>query len=63
MQSYTGGFMSIDQEDTVVAVGKTASEEHMLQIRSQTTRNTNVSKDVVPTEEQGNLKQVELNYV
>lgn len=55
--------MSIDSEDTVVAVEKTAAEEHMLHIRSQTTRNVNVSKDVVPTEEQGDLKQVEVNYV
>lgn len=55
--------MSIDSEDTVVAAGKTASDEHMLQIRSQTTRNVDVSKEVVPTEEQGDLKQVEVNYV
>lgn len=55
--------MSIDAEDTVIAVGKTAADEHMLQIRSQTTRSVNVSKDVTPTEEQGDLKQVEVNYV
>lgn len=55
--------MSIDSEDTVVALSKTASDEHMLQIRSQTTRNTVVSKDVVPSEELGDLQQVEVNYV
>lgn len=62
MQGYNGGFMSIDPEDTVIAVSKVASEEHMLQIRSQTTRTVTVNKDV-PTEEQGDLKQVEINYV
>lgn len=62
LQGYDGGFMAIDAEDTVVAINKTAGEEHMLQIRSQTTRIVNVSKDD-PTEEQGDLKQVEINYV
>lgn len=55
--------MSVDpEEDTVVAVNKTATEDHVLQIRSQTTRTVSVTKDV-PIEEQGDLKQVEINYV
>lgn len=63
LQSYTECFMSIDnEEDTVVATSKTAGNDQILQIRSQTIRTVNPNKDV-PVEEQGNIKQVEINYV
>lgn len=63
LQGYTECFMSIDPEDdTVVANGKKAGPEHVLQIRSQTVREVNPLKDV-PQEEQGSLDQIEINYV
>lgn len=55
--------MSVDpEEDTVVAISKRAGEDQILQIRSQTTREVNPVKDV-PVEEQGDLRQIEVNYV
>jgi len=63
LQAYTECFLSIDpEEDTVVAVSRTASEEQIMQIRSQTVRAVNPNKDI-PEEEQGNIKQIEINYV
>ena len=63
LQSYTEGFMSIqDDDDAVVAVDKKAGADHMLYIRSQTVKDVNPLKDV-PVEEQGDLEQVEINYV
>lgn len=61
--SYTDCFLSVNvDDDTVVAVSKKAGEDQILQIRSQTVRSVNPMKDV-PLEEQGNLAQVEINYV
>lgn len=54
--------MSVDAEDSIVATSRIAREDHMLQIRSQTVRDVNPLKDV-PTEEQGDVKQIEINYV
>lgn len=55
--------MSVDpDEDTVVALSKRAGPDHFIQIRSQTQRTINPVKDV-PAEEQGDLRQVEINYV
>jgi len=63
LQACTECFMSVDpEEDTVVALSKTAGEEQILQIRSQTVRDINPNKDI-PVEEQGNMKQIEINYV
>ncbi|XP_066245536.1 protein FRG1 [Euwallacea similis] len=55
-------FMSADDEDSIVAKSKKASTDHFLTIRSHTFKEVNKFKDV-PEEEQGNLKQVEINYV
>lgn len=55
--------MSIDPEDdAVVALTKQAGAEQIIQIRSQTVRDVNPLKDV-PTEEQGSLEEIEINYV
>lgn len=55
--------MSVDlEDDTVVAISKRAGEDQILQIRSQTARDVNPVKDV-PVEEQGDLRQIEVNYV
>lgn len=63
LQSHSDCFMSVDdQEDAIVAVSKTAGPQEMLQIRSQTVKEDNPLKDV-PTEDQGALEQVEINYV
>ncbi|XP_044262761.1 protein FRG1 homolog [Tribolium madens] len=63
LQSYSDCFMSInDEDDAVVAVDKKAGPEHMVQVRSQTVKDVNPLKDV-PAEEQGDLQQVEINYV
>lgn len=63
LQSFSECFMSIDDEDdAVIAKDKKASSNNMLQIRSQTVKDVNPLKDV-PLEEQGDLEQVEINYV
>ncbi|XP_067000663.2 protein FRG1 homolog [Anabrus simplex] len=58
-----GCFMSVAQDDdSVVAVSKTAGKDEIMQIRSSTAReNENVKE--LPAEEQGSLAQVEENYV
>ncbi|KAF5295320.1 hypothetical protein FQA39_LY13185 [Lamprigera yunnana] len=63
LQASTECFMAVDlEEDTVVAINKTAGEDNILQMRSQTVKTVNPYKDV-PQEEQGNVKQIEINYV
>ncbi|XP_060525255.1 protein FRG1 isoform X2 [Cylas formicarius] len=55
-------FMSVDQEESIVANSKRAGSDQFLIIRSHTVKEINPLKDV-PEEEQGNLKQIEINYV
>lgn len=62
LQGHMEGFMSISSDETVVALSKQVGTEEILQIRSQTVREINPLKDV-PHEEQGNLEQIEVNYV
>lgn len=63
LQGYNDCFISIDDEDdTLVAKHKRAGQDNFIQIRSQTVREVNPLKDV-PTEEQGSLDQIEVNYV
>lgn len=62
LQGYTECFISVDSEDNIVATSRLAKADHMVQIRSQKVRDINPLKDV-PTEEQGDVKQIEINYV
>lgn len=63
LQGYNECFLSVDPEDdTVVANVKKAGPDQFIKIRSQTVKEENPLKDV-PTEEQGNIKQIEVNYV
>lgn len=55
-------FMSADDEDSIVAKVKKANSDSFVTIRSHTFKEVSKYKDV-PEEEQGNLKQVEINYV
>lgn len=60
--SETGHFMSIDPEDDAcVALRKKVSEHEICQIRCSAPRDD--VKDEEPTEEKGNLTEVEKNYV
>lgn len=55
--------MAVDPEDdAVVALRKHAGDTECVSIRCCATRNTDV-KDEMPTEEKGDLTQVEINYV
>lgn len=55
--------MSIDPEDdAVVALRKVAGEAEFAIIRSCAVKEKNTEEDI-PTEEQGDLSQVEINYV
>lgn len=55
--------MAIDPEDdALVALRKTAGEAEIAVIRSSATQEKSAVADV-PEEEQGNLSQVEINYV
>lgn len=63
IQGYNECFMSVDdEEDYIVARAKTAGPNEFICIRSQTVREVNPLKDV-PTEEQGSIDQIEINYV
>ncbi|GJQ69486.1 hypothetical protein Trydic_g6592 [Trypoxylus dichotomus] len=63
IQGYNDCFISVRlDDDAVVAINKKAGEENIVQIRSQTVKEVNPLKDV-PAEEQGNLAQIEVNYV
>ncbi|XP_023016945.1 FSHD region gene 1 [Leptinotarsa decemlineata] len=56
-------FLSIDPEDdSVVAKTRRAGPEQFLTLRSQTVKEENPLKDV-PSEEQGNISQIEINYI
>lgn len=63
LQGYNECFLSIDpDDDSVVANVKKAGTDQFIQIRSQAVKEDNPLVDV-PTEEQGNIKQIEVNYV
>lgn len=63
LSGYNDCFMSIDPEDdALVALCKRVGEPQVVQLRSQAKKETDPLKDV-PTEEKGNLSQVELNYM
>ncbi|KAG5882595.1 hypothetical protein JTB14_014783 [Gonioctena quinquepunctata] len=56
-------FLSIDTEDdSIVARARKAGPEQFLAMRSQTVKEDNPLKDV-PTEEQGSIAEIEVNYV
>lgn len=50
------------EDDAVLANVKKAGSDQFVQIRSQSHKEENPLSDV-PSEEQGNIRQVELNYV
>lgn len=55
--------MTIDPEDdAVLANVKKAGIDQFIQLRSQTHKEENPLSDV-PSEEQGNIRQIEINYV
>ncbi|XP_026749004.1 protein FRG1 homolog [Galleria mellonella] len=54
-------FMSVNSEDSVVAENSMAGEQEFCSIRSNKSREVN--KVVIPEEEQGDLAEVEVNYV
>ncbi|XP_015594473.1 protein FRG1 homolog [Cephus cinctus] len=58
----TGCFISVTDEDDVVCQSKTAGPSEFLCVRTMTQRIDDSAKDV-PTEEQGSLADVEVNYV
>ncbi|KAF6211760.1 hypothetical protein GE061_012275 [Apolygus lucorum] len=63
LQSCTNCFMSVkDEDDSIVAIDRTATDKEMLTIRSQNEKITDQVSDM-PDEERGNLSQIELNYV
>ncbi|XP_044761817.1 protein FRG1 homolog [Coccinella septempunctata] len=63
LQGYNDCFLSVDpDDDAIIARTKKAGPEEMVTIRSHITREINPLKDV-PTEEQGDIKQIEVNYV
>lgn len=63
MQASNSCFVAVDPEDdALVALRKTVGEAEVLTIRSCSVRETGV-KDDMPTEEKGNLSQVEINYM
>jgi hypothetical protein len=56
-------FMSVaPSDDSVVAVSRTVGSNEILQIRSHAVREASPGCNL-PEEEQGNLAQVEVNYV
>lgn len=55
-------FMSADEDDSIIARCKKAGAEQFLTIRCHTFKEVNPLKDV-PQEEQGSVKQIEINYV
>ncbi|XP_043237260.1 protein FRG1-like [Amphibalanus amphitrite] len=61
LQGGNSRFVSADSEDSVVVRSKTASEPEMLSIRSHAERVAPGGS--APKEDEGNLNQVEINYV
>ncbi|CAH1108562.1 unnamed protein product [Psylliodes chrysocephalus] len=60
---YNDCFLSVSPEDdTVVANAKKAGEEQYLTLRSQTIKEDTSQADA-GTEDQGNVKQIEINYI
>lgn len=58
-----GCFLSLkDSDDTVVCDRQRAGDDEMIKIRSNAEREED-KKEVIPDEEQGNVGQIELNYV
>lgn len=63
LQAANNCFLAIDPEDdAVVALQKYAGQAECVSIRCCAVRETD-EKDEMPTEEKGNLAQVEINYV
>lgn len=61
--SCTSRFMSIrESDDMLVAVNSTAGDGEMVIIRSNALRDTD-KKPEIPSEEQGSLAEIEVNYV
>nr|CAG4652175.1 EOG090X0DUJ [Triops cancriformis] len=59
-----GRFVRVDEEDdAIVAKNVQAGDGEMLSIRCNKSLETDKPESAVPTEEQGNLAQVELNYI
>lgn len=63
LQAANNCFIAIDPEDeAVVALKKHAGQAEYVSIRCCAVRDTD-EKDEIPTEEKGDLSQVEINYV
>ncbi|CAH0399939.1 unnamed protein product [Chilo suppressalis] len=54
-------FMSVNEDESVVAQTSSAGDQEFCSIRSNKTKEVN--KSVLPEEEQGDLAEVEVNYV
>ena len=61
LQGGNSRFVSADAEDSVVVRSKTASDPEMLAIRSHAERT--LPGGSAPKEDEGNLNEVEINYV
>lgn len=60
--SALGTFISIDEDDSLIAKNKKAGDAEYCIIRSLASRVVD-TKSTVPTEERGNLDEIEANYV
>ena len=61
LQGGNSRFVSADSEDSVVVRSRSAAEPEMLAIRSHSERTEPGGS--APKEDEGNLNQVEINYV
>ncbi|XP_032806104.1 protein FRG1 [Petromyzon marinus] len=57
-----GGFVGVNDVGDIVATSCTASDEHIVKVRSSAERQT-APKDGLTAEDRGNLKHCEVNYV